>query len=62
MVATLITMIVLNPVLTVISILTAVVMLFVTSNFSKLSGRYYIRQQIDLGAVDGFMEVLLVGQ
>ena len=62
MVATLITMIVLNPVLTVISILTAVVMLFVTSNFSKLSGRYYIRQQIDLGAVDGFIEEMLDGQ
>ena len=62
MVATLITMIVLNPVLTVISILTAVVMLFVTSNFSKLSGRYYIRQQVDLGAVDGFIEEMLDGQ
>ena len=49
MAATLITMIILNPALTVISILTAVVMLFVTSNFSKLSGKYYIRQQIDLG-------------
>ncbi|HJC44003.1 MAG TPA: ABC transporter ATP-binding protein/permease [Candidatus Mediterraneibacter gallistercoris] len=62
MVATLITMIILNPALTVISILTAVVMLFVTSNFSKLSGRYYIRQQIDLGAVDGFIEEMLDGQ
>ena len=62
MAATLVTMIVLNPVLTVISILTAAVMLLVTSNFSKLSGRYYIRQQIDLGAVDGFIEEMLDGQ
>ena len=62
MAATLITMIILNPALTVISILTAAVMLFVTSNFSKLSGRYYIRQQIDLGAVDGFIEEMLDGQ
>ena len=62
MVATLITMIILNPALTVISILTAVVMLVVTSNFSKLSGKYYIRQQIDLGAVDGFIEEMLDGQ
>ena len=62
MAATLITMIILNPALTVISILTAVVMLFVTSNFSKLSGKYYIRQQIDLGAVDGFIEEMLDGQ
>ena len=62
MVATLITMIVLNPALTVISILTAVVMLIVTSNFSKLSGKYYVRQQMDLGAVDGFIEEMLDGQ
>ena len=55
-------MIVLNPVLTIISILTACVMLLVTSNFSKLSGKYYIRQQIDLGAVDGFIEEMLDGQ
>ncbi len=62
MAATLITMIVLNPALTVISILTAIVMLIVTSNFSKLSGKYYIRQQIDLGTVDGFIEEMLDGQ
>ena len=62
MAATLVTMIVLNPVLTIISLLTAAVMLLVTSNFSKLSGRYYIRQQIDLGTVDGFIEEMLDGQ
>ena len=62
MTATLITMLILNPALTVISILTAVVMLVVTSNFSKLSGKYYIRQQIDLGAVDGFIEEMMDGQ
>src|SRR5699024_8403913 len=62
MAATLVTMIILNPALTVISILTAVVMLFVTANFSRLSGRYYIHQQMDLGAVDGFIEEMLDGQ
>ncbi len=62
MVATLVTMLILNPVLTLISILTAVVMLFVTAIFSRLSGRYYIRQQRDLGAVDGFIEEMLDGQ
>ena len=56
------TMLILNPALTVISILTAVVMLLVTSNFSKLSGKYFIRQQIDLGAVDGFIEEMMDGQ
>ena len=62
MAATLVTMIILNPVLTVISILTAAVMLFVTSRFSRLAGKYYVRQQIDLGAVDGFIEEMLDGQ
>ena len=62
MAATLVTMLILNPVLTLISILTAVVMLFVTATFSRLSGRYYIRQQRDLGAVDGFIEEMLDGQ
>lgn len=62
MAATLVTMIILNPALAVISILTAVVMLLVTANFSKLSGRYYIRQQVDLGIVDGFIEEMLDGQ
>lgn len=62
MAATLVTMLILNPLLTVISILTAAVMLTVTANFSKLSGKYYVRQQIDLGDVDGFIEEMLDGQ
>ena len=62
MTATLISMIVLNPTLTIISILTAVLMLFVTANFSRLSGKYYVKQQRDLGIVDGFIEEMLDGQ
>ena len=62
MTATFITMVILNPALTVISILTAIVMLLVTSSFSRLSGKYYVRQQRDLGAVDGFIEEMLDGQ
>ncbi len=62
MVATLVTMVILNPVLTVISILTALVMLTVTANFSKLSGKYYVQQQKNLGIVDGFIEEMLDGQ
>lgn len=62
MAATLITMIILNPFLTLISIITAIIMLIVTSKFSGLSGKYYIRQQKDLGAVDGFIEEMLDGQ
>ena len=62
MVATLVTMLLLNPFLTIISVATAIVMLLVTSCFSKLSGKYYVRQQRDLGIVDGFIEEMLDGQ
>ena len=62
MTATLITMILLNPFLTILSIITAFVMLTVTKNFSSISGRYYVHQQIDLGKVDGFIEEMLDGQ
>ena len=62
MVATLVTMLVLSPALTVISVLTALVMLAVTKNFTRLSGRYFIKQQRALGEVDGFIEEMLDGQ
>ena len=62
MAATLVTMIFLNPLLTVISIFTAIAMLLVTKNFSRLSGKYYVQQQRDLGIVDGFIEEMLDGQ
>ena len=62
MTATLVTMIILNPALTVISVATAVIMLLVTGSFSRLSGKYYVRQQRDLGVVDGFIEEMLDGQ
>ncbi len=62
MLATLVTMLLLNPTLTIISIATAVIMLAVTANFSKLSGKYYVQQQRNLGIVDGFIEEMLDGQ
>ena len=62
MVATLITMIVLNPALTVISVLTAVIMLYVTNEFTKFSAKYYIKQQRDLGELDGYIEEMMDGQ
>ena len=62
MAATLVAMLVLNPALTVISVLTACVMVLVTTSFTRLSGKYYIRQQHDLGVVDGFIEEMLDGQ
>ena len=62
MTATLVTMLIMSPALTVISILTAVVMLTVTKNFTRLSGKYFVQQQQALGAVDGFIEEMLDGQ
>ena len=37
-------------------------MVLVTTSFTRLSGKYYIRQQHDLGVVDGFIEEMLDGQ
>ncbi len=62
MAATLVTMIILSPALTVISVISALMMLLVTKNFSRLSGKYYVKQQRDLGHVDGFIEEMLDGQ
>ena len=62
MVATLITMLVLNWALTIISVLTAVIMLIVTSKFTKFSAKYYIKQQQDLGELDGYIEEMMDGQ
>lgn len=62
MAATLITMIIMCPALTVISVITAFVMFTVTGTFTRLSARYYIRQQRALGKVDGFIEEMLDGQ
>ena len=62
MAATLVTMLLLNPSLTVISILTVVVMLLVTKAISGMSAKYYLKQQQDLGAVNGVIEEMLDGQ
>lgn len=62
LIATLISMIVLNIPLTVITLFMAVIMLIVTAKFSRLSGKYFQEQQRDLGVVDGFIEEMLDGQ
>ena len=62
MAATLVSMIILNPTLTIISVLTALVMLAVSVTFSRVSGKYYVQQQRNLGIADGFVEEMLDGQ
>ncbi len=62
LVSTLISMIVLNIPLTVVSVLMVCVMLYATSRLSSLSGRYFVQQQKDLGAVNGYIEEMMEGQ
>ncbi len=62
MIANIIVMLWINPALSVISLLTAVVMVTVSLTFSSKSSRYYVAQQRNLGIVDGFIEEMLDGQ
>ena len=62
LIATFISMIILNVPLTVITILMALVMLAATTKLSGLSAKHFQAQQKDLGAVDGFIEEMLDGQ
>lgn len=48
--------------LTAISLVMIAVMLFVTKKVSSLSGKNFIAQQRDIGAVNGFIEEMVEGQ
>lgn len=60
--ATLVSMLVLNIPLTAVTLLMALAMLKVTTVFTGLSGKYFQKQQSDLGNVDGFIEEMMDGQ
>jgi len=62
LVATFVSMVVLNIPLTCVSVLMVCVMLTVTSRLSRLSMGYFVRQQGDLGAVNGYIEEMMEGQ
>ncbi len=62
LVATLISMLVLNIPLTIVSVLMSFIMLKVTKVLSGLSGKYYQKQQKDIGTVDGYIEEMMDGQ
>lgn len=62
LVATFISMLVLNIPLTVVAVIMALIMLKVTKVFSALSGKYFQKQQSDLGNVDGYIEEMMDGQ
>ena len=62
LVATFISMLVLDLPLTAISVVMVIIMLIITTNLSKRSGKYFAQQQKDLGAVNGYIEEMMEGQ
>ncbi len=62
LISTLISMIVLDLPLTVVSLFMVGVMLYTTSKLGGLSMKYFSQQQKDLGEVNGFIEEMMEGQ
>ena len=61
-VSVLVSMIILNGWLTLLSMFLVGVMIFTTKKISGLSGKYFVKQQRDLGAVNGYIEEMITGQ
>lgn len=61
-ISTLIAMIVLDIPLTVLSVIMVLIMIKATSSFGAKSGRYFMKQQQDLGKVNGYIEEMMSGQ
>ena len=60
--ATLVSMLVLSIPLTVVAVLMAFVMYKVTTGLGKLSKKYFVERQQNLGKVNGFIEEMVSGQ
>ena len=61
-VSVLVSMILLNIPLTVLALFLIGIMLVVTKKMTAQSGKFFIRQQKNLGAVNGFIEEMMEGQ
>lgn len=61
-VSELISMIALNVPLTLMTLVMVALMLFVTKKLAGMSGKYFVRRQKDLGAVNGYIEEMMQGQ
>lgn len=61
-VVTFISMLVLSPALTVLAVLVIVVMLFVSRKIGGNSGKYFVRQQVAVADITGFVEERMNGQ
>ena len=59
---TLVSMIVMSIPMTILAVGMAVIMLIVTKKIAAKSGKYFGKQQHDLGEVDGYIEEMLDGQ
>ncbi|MDO4943291.1 MAG: ABC transporter ATP-binding protein [Lachnospiraceae bacterium] len=62
LVSTLLSMIILDIPLTVVSLVMVAIMLLATSKLSKLSSGYFIQQQKDMATVNGYIEEMMEGQ
>ncbi|MED9933016.1 MAG: ABC transporter ATP-binding protein [Catenibacillus sp.] len=61
-VVTFISMIVLSPILTILAVIMVGVMIFVSRKIGGSSGKYFLKQQMSLAAVTGFVEERMNGQ
>ena len=61
-VSVLVSMILLNIPLTVLALFLIGIMLYVTKKMTSQSGKFFIRQQTNLGKVNGFIEEMMEGQ
>ncbi len=56
------TMIALSPLLTLLSLAMIAVMMLATKKLVSLSGKYFIKQQKDIGTLNGYIEEMVEGQ
>lgn len=61
-VSVVVSMIILNIPLTILTLVMVAVMLYTTKTLAGKSGSYFVKQQRDLGSVNGFIEEMMNGQ
>ena len=61
-ISVLISMMSLNIILTLVTLIMVGTMVYMTKRISSMSGKYFIKQQIDIGKVNGYIEEMMEGQ
>lgn len=61
-VSVVVSMLVLNVWLTILTLVMVSIMLFTTKQLAGKSGSYFVKQQVDLGKVNGYIEEMMDGQ